>query len=161
MTLFYLMPFSFVFFLICNIWCVKQDLNFLNEDVPICFFFFFFFFYFCYKYVMRQAVLHPPPPFWTGHTAQWMSSLVNSLQNNTAALCLRGTVYWATLEGKKILRQQAILPSVFFYGRKKLIRWGMDLHPCAEKSLSSFGTYNMALATSSSVASSASRPRAA
>lgn len=49
----------------------------------------------------------------------------------------------------------------FIYGRKKLIRWGMDLHPWAENSRSSLGTYSIALATSSSVASSTSRPRAA
>lgn len=46
------------------------------------------------------------------------------------------------------------------YGRKKLIRWGMDLHPWAENSRSSLGTYSMALATSSSVSSSGSSPRA-
>lgn len=47
------------------------------------------------------------------------------------------------------------------YGRKKLIRCGMDLHPWAENSRSSLGTYSIALATSSSVASSTSMPRAA
>lgn len=47
------------------------------------------------------------------------------------------------------------------YGRKKLIRCGMDLQPCAENSRSSLGTYSIALATSSSVASSTSMPRAA